>query len=672
MSHKLIIHTVINSLHRELANAQNVADLRRRRTEIIKAMEALIASAHDDQLAQEPAEKIDAYPAYERLALANPKRFRLYTILPEDGKGKKLTKARLKKRLRLAIDGAIYEKQLEIETFEDLKKDILRTKNSHDLKKLDKGGKTRYGYKVPTLEQRFYFSVVRKQNSDDKLEELRQLYKQQKQKLDRDKWIKIIAILFTVVSSLILGVVAATAILIHFPVILAWPAAGLISLLTFFTLAGSLTEGLVWYGYLKKFFAHIFGKGIFEGIDSYTLKEELQEDQKRAIRGEDWLYQNAVDRFDLTPEQEKAILAKTRWRRRVKKLLSLLVIPIAAIAGVGFAAITFANIIELLGIFQLAATGTILIVPWTLSVILGVVCAMIFYKMLQTAVKQNIFYQIKVKLIELFSYQSNNWDKLSILDKFVFHFKNFCKGLLVLIALAVSVLATYFMASECFNGIIAFCETSLNMIPNLATHIGIAVGAVMLANEFSFTLENSLNTTQKILNMTGQKLSHVFKHPVQSIVNLVAFIIHVAGIGAISLEGAAGHHLGWQIAAGVSGTTSEVLQDLHAIIETDDEGCQHGHNHDVWGSILSVFRGKAEHKHHTEEDSKKLIKTKDSSVSILKALGNLPKAAPSETETAHSLQTTTATTVLPGHTPTGKALESQSETVSTAPQVLLT
>lgn len=671
MSHKLIIHTVIKRLHSELASAQNIADLRRRHVEIIKAMEALIASAHDDQLAQESAEKIDAYAAYESLALANPKRFRLFTDVSKDGKGKQLTKARLKKRLRLIIDGAFYEKRMAIETFEDIQKDILRTKNSHDLKKLSKGGKTRYGYKVYTFEERFYFCVVRQTVSSDKKEKLMQVYEQQKQKLNRDKWIKTIALLCTVVSSLILGVVAATAILIHFPAILAWPVAGIVSLLTFFTLAGSLTEGLVWYGYLKKFFAHIFGKGIFEGIDSYTLKEELQADEKRAIRGENRLYPNAVDRFDLTPEQEKNILAKTRWRRRIKKALSILVIPIAAIAGVGFAAITFANILELLGVFHIAATGTILIVPWTLSVILGVVSAMILYKMIQTAVKQNIFYQIKVKLIDLFSYQGSNWDKLSILDKFVFHLKNFCKGLLVLVALAVSVLATYFMASECFNGIIAFCETSLNLIPNLATHIGIAVGAVMLANEFSFTLENSLNTTQKILNMTAQNLSHVVKHPVQSVVNLVAFIIHVAGIGAISLEGAAGHHLGWQIAAGISGTTSEVLQDLHAIIETDDEGCQHGHNHDVWGSITSVFSGKAEHKHHPKGDSEKLIK-KGSPVSILEALKNLPKAAPSETEAAFSLTTATATTPLPGHTPTGEVHESKLKTVSTAPQALLT
>jgi len=639
MSYKYIISQTIKELNNALITASTVLALRNIHRQIIANVNQTLDRDNDfnnNTVADDHYNNV-----YQQLSLTAPKKFLLIpaTVKAEKTQGKTLNKKKLKKRLHLLIEHAITEKQIAIETPDDLLREVLRTKNARDLQKLYDGNKTPLGMAIPTLEERYRLSAERfaktAETSNSVVlatwEDIQAAYTQKLNYLSRVKTVQVIATVLTVISSIILGIVAATAIVLAFPIITTLPLPGFIAVFTAITLAGSLTEGLVWYGYLKKFFLNIVNKGLFQRIDNFAIKQALKKKYKNNPL--------VPDRFDLSHEQQTQLLAKSWSTRTLKKLLSILVIPFALIAGIGFAAITYANILDLMGIFHLATSGVMLALPWTLAIIIGSVFAMIMYKMIQDAVMKNIFYQIKEKLIKLFEYKGNiSWENLPWYRQALHWFLSLCKAILVFAVLAISVAATYFMASECFNGIIAFCKTSLDLMPALANQIGIAVGIIMLANEFSFTLENSLSTANLLLNMTWQKLKHNFKHPVQTIINMLAFIVHVAGMGAITAEGAAGTHWGIKILAGGTGATSEALQDLHAIIETEDEHHCHGHNHDVagttWTWFKSLFGGTSPH-HHPAKTASELKPLVKSPVLILQALSNIPK----DTAIAESLAT---------------------------------
>lgn len=523
---------------------------------------------------------------------------------------------KLKKILLNYLRFAMLRRELQIETEEDLLIRVRQTKTLKALKALKQGQVIQLGkqkYRMPPLQNRWesaqtrldqenhaYANETRKLSSDSKTRnEFNRLVEEHEQLLQRKRWSDWLAQGFTVVIGLAVGLIAAVAIMLILPHL---SLALFIPVFCAFALAGSLTEGLVYHRYVKKFFRHLLVRGFFEDIDRNIVKQ--QKGKRIAL----------VMDSNLAAQ---AILRNHSTERFLKRSAAIILGVFAVIAGIGFAGLTFSHVVTLLALVGITSGPLIIIFPWIAAGLGGLVFAFVMYEMLHRIIRKDIWAKIKNELVELFIHP--NWGKAS-LDERAWHVtKCILKGIGLIVVLGIALTATLFTLNEWLSSGIVFLQGAIGIGGALASKLAIAMTTILLGLNAWFSVENSLETVREFCSISWQafkdNLSDIVQHPsklLTLLVNSIAFIVHVAGVGAVAVQGAnasPGSNPMKPILAGTLGITAESLVDLHAITpdsQDHEHHCDHGHDHDVAGVLGAQFH-KVFHHHNPMKETKDSI-----------------------------------------------------------------
>jgi hypothetical protein len=533
-------------------------------------------------------------------------------------------KNKIKHHLTTLIEITTIQRHIEIEKAEDLAKEIRRAKNIAQLKRL-KIGTVKNEVKIPSFEERVKFieeDTVNKKNnrkSDGSLtQSLNLIYQNKLALLHKKKFADILSILLTTVIAVGVGFIGGVAIMLILPTM---GLAAFIPTFIFFAIAAGVTEGLVYHPYNKKFCRGILANGFFEKIENNVLKREAKK-------------LNLLDRHDLTKKQKKNRLIRYRNEIKFKKICAFLAGIIAILAGIGFTALVFSHIVAFMTL--IGVTGGV-VIPAFFAVAIGLSYAFVMYSMLYKAIKNDSFIKIKKSIVDLFSIE--NWANLSSGKKAQHLFTFLIKITALALILAISIAATVFTAGAWLSSSVGFFHTAIGLTIPVADKIAKAITAVMLVTTLGFNIENSLATAKTFAQIHWHKLSHtilhLFKHPgklVGALLNFIPFIIHVAATGAIAVQGATTNFFE-KIFAGLVGTSSEILVDLHAVVESDENHANHchDHNHDVTGTIGKAIKKIADawfsiHNHTNDNCHAKVFIKRQADYSVINdKLGRAPE-----------------------------------------------
>lgn len=400
---------------------------------------------------------------------------------------------------------------------------------------------------------------------------------------------KIIDFTLTFLIALMVGFISAVAIMLILPTM------GLVPFLiifTCFTLVGSRTEGAVYHRYIKNFIQNRVQLSDWSELELYILRRDLGE------------------KFHLSSRRtKKRVLKKHHLEIQIKNTLGYLSILPAILAGIHFTGLSFSHLLTFTLLIGLANTPLLVIGACILSFLIGSIFALIIFRMLEQAIIYDAHKKIYATLLSLFTH--DRWHQLYFYQKCQHVLLGIVKGFVLLMILAIAIAATLYSQSEWLESTITLFQTAFHLSSALASKLALALTLVMLVINFWFTMENSLISVKLLFDARYQTIkSHLAKwcdspkNFFLGIANWLAFFIHVGGVGAIAVQGAAANTSGssqiiHKILASTLNVSSEILTDIHPIIEEDED--EHANHHD----FFSHFFGEHHHDHTTSNVSHK-------------------------------------------------------------------
>jgi hypothetical protein len=336
---------------------------------------------------------------------------------------------------------------------------------------------------------------------------------------------------------------------------------------------------LVYRPYIEEFCYTLIRFRFFTSIEDAIIKND-----KALLNGKKWEALSIVEKNNALTDSRKEILARHRTELLIKKTAVVLAVPVAIAAGVGFAALAFSQVLQLLLFFGVAGGVATFICPWAIAIPIGIIYGIVMYAMIHKAIENNLFGKIWSDIKSLFAHD-NNWEKMSRKEKWQFVIACCVKAIFIFLILSCAIVGNIFTAGTILQKSAIFLHASLGIIQTASNAIAGAILAVTLVTNFGFNLENSVETVKTVSEITWQKTKSFITNPKnlgKTLVNGFAFLVHVIGCGAVAAQGVPGF-LGMgstasSVVGASTGTLGEALCDGHAILEEEEE-------HDVVGAV---------------------------------------------------------------------------------------
>jgi len=433
----------------------------------------------------------------------------------------------------------------------------------------------------------------------------------------------------TIILSLLgVGAVCGIAFFAAFPVI------GVVGFVAAAAVMGWV-EIPVFKAFVQRSLRTLYARGMFQSMDNHLLNQVAQG------RGE-------KSRHYVSDEKNASRLTKYAGLLRFKYALSVVGGLVAAAATVGFSALTFMQVVEvlpLLGVVGVAAT----VAPWIFAGLATLYFFVIFANIYR-AIKNNIFAQIIDQTKKIFG--MDGWDTASSKERTHHVLICIAKGFGLAFILGLAVVATVFSAGAWLNSSVEFFTAAFNIVGSLAEKLGMVIGVIQLVTTFGFNIENIVNSVASfshvgsnlkkgILAYVNESIAKVnaeqnvaFKvlivawRIVRPLIDWIPLVFHLVGEGMVAAKGA---EYKWlkpapaydeAVKIGVVATQAacEGAVDAHAFIPHVHEDDDHHHHHEE----------KHDHEHFSAADQLEwcYYKAKSSVCSMITFFTNRNQPAP--------------------------------------------